>query len=136
MGLARELRAKTTLPLAWIALRLNMGSRGHLAWLLQQHRAHRDAGPASQGLLESLKSKVQSLKSRGLTCTFPTQMDLATARRVGARGLQVRTEALVGRVPPRGDWECEMSRLGWFMQFLRVGKKSACNRRNRFCGPI
>src|ERR1022692_2184419 len=33
--LARELRSKTTMPLAWIAERLNMGSRGHLAWLLQ-----------------------------------------------------------------------------------------------------
>jgi hypothetical protein len=29
--LARELRSKTTMPLAWIASRLNMGSRGHLA---------------------------------------------------------------------------------------------------------
>ena len=28
-------------------------------------------------------------------------------RRARARGLQVRTEALVGRVPSRGDWESE-----------------------------
>jgi hypothetical protein len=34
--LARELRSKTTMPLAWIAARLHMGTRGHLAWLLQQ----------------------------------------------------------------------------------------------------
>ena len=40
--LARELRSKTTMPLAWIAARLNMGTRGHLAWLLQQ----RGSGPA------------------------------------------------------------------------------------------
>jgi hypothetical protein len=33
-ALARELRSKTTTPLAWIAACLNMGSRGHLAWLL------------------------------------------------------------------------------------------------------
>ena len=36
--LAAELRAKTTMPLAWIAERLCMGTRGHLAWLLQQRR--------------------------------------------------------------------------------------------------
>ena len=28
-ALARELRSKTTMPLAWIAARLNVGSRGH-----------------------------------------------------------------------------------------------------------
>jgi hypothetical protein len=28
--LARELRSKTTLPLAWICACLNLGSRGHL----------------------------------------------------------------------------------------------------------
>jgi hypothetical protein len=36
--LARELRSKTTMPLGWIAERLSMGSRGYLAWLLQQRR--------------------------------------------------------------------------------------------------
>ena len=35
--LACELRAKTTLPLAWIAERLKMGSRGYLTWLLYRH---------------------------------------------------------------------------------------------------
>jgi len=35
--LAAELRAQTTMPLAWIAQRLAMGSRGYLTWLL--HRA-------------------------------------------------------------------------------------------------
>ena len=34
--LARQLRAQTTMPLAWLAERLCMGSRGYLAWLLQQ----------------------------------------------------------------------------------------------------
>jgi REP-associated tyrosine transposase len=34
--IARELRARTTMPLAWIAEQLNMGSRGYLAWLLQR----------------------------------------------------------------------------------------------------
>ena len=50
--LARELRSKTTMPLAWIAARLNMGSRGHLAWLLQQRGSGRLAAPTDQCLLE------------------------------------------------------------------------------------
>ena len=36
--LARDLRANTTMPLAWIAERLNMGSRGYLACLLGQRK--------------------------------------------------------------------------------------------------
>jgi putative transposase len=36
--LAALVRAQTTMPLAWIAKRLAMGSRGYLAWLLQQQR--------------------------------------------------------------------------------------------------
>jgi hypothetical protein len=50
--LARELRSKTTMPLAWIAARLNMGTRGHLAWLLQQRGSGRRAAPTDQCLLE------------------------------------------------------------------------------------
>jgi hypothetical protein len=50
--LARELRSQTTMPLAWIATRLNMGTRGHLAWLLQQRASARSAAPADQCLLE------------------------------------------------------------------------------------
>ena len=50
--LARELRSKTTMPLAWIAERLNMGTRGHLAWLLQGRGRGRRAAPTDQGLLE------------------------------------------------------------------------------------
>jgi hypothetical protein len=38
-------------PLAWIAERLNMGTRGHLAWLLQQWGKSRRAAPANQNLL-------------------------------------------------------------------------------------
>jgi hypothetical protein len=34
--LAIALRAKTTMPLAWIAGRLHMGSRGYLTWLLHR----------------------------------------------------------------------------------------------------
>jgi putative transposase len=50
--LARQLRSQTTMPLAWIAERLSMGSRGHLAWLLQ-HRGHcRLSAPAEQCLLK------------------------------------------------------------------------------------
>jgi hypothetical protein len=36
--LAWELRSKTTMPLAWVAERLSMGTRGHLAWLRQRRR--------------------------------------------------------------------------------------------------
>jgi len=38
VALAWKLRSQTTMPLAWIAERLSMGTRGHLAWLLQQRR--------------------------------------------------------------------------------------------------
>ena len=36
------------MPLAWIAERLNMGSRGHLAWLLQQQEKSGLAAPPDQ----------------------------------------------------------------------------------------
>ncbi|SRR5258708_6764429 len=39
--LADELRTKTTMPLAWIAQRLGMGSRGYLTWLLYRHHKGR-----------------------------------------------------------------------------------------------
>ena len=38
VALAKELRAGTTMPLSWIAGRLNMGSRGYLAWLLSRRK--------------------------------------------------------------------------------------------------
>ncbi len=49
--LARELRAKMALALVWIAERVWMAGRGHLAWLLQQLGASRLAAPTRQGLL-------------------------------------------------------------------------------------
>ena len=49
--LAWELRSQTTMPLAWIAERLNMGTRGHLAWLLHHRGQSRLAAPADQSLL-------------------------------------------------------------------------------------
>ena len=49
--LAWELRSQTTMPLAWIAERLHMGSRGHLAWLLQQRSKSRPTAPADQRML-------------------------------------------------------------------------------------
>ena len=51
VDLAWELRSRTTMPLAWIAERLSMGTRGHLAWLLQQRGKSRQAAPANQSLL-------------------------------------------------------------------------------------
>ena len=50
VDLAWELGSQTTMPLAWIAERLNMGTRGHLACLLQQRGKSQPAAPASQRL--------------------------------------------------------------------------------------
>jgi hypothetical protein len=49
--LTRQLRAQTILPLAWIAERLSLGTRGHLAWLLQSRLERRRLPPAGQRLL-------------------------------------------------------------------------------------
>ena len=49
--LAWQLRGRTTMPPACIAERLKMGTRGHLAWLLQQHGQPAQVAPAGQGLL-------------------------------------------------------------------------------------
>ena len=38
--LAKTLRAKTTMPLAWIAQWLAKGSRGYLTWLLRRAEKH------------------------------------------------------------------------------------------------
>ena len=51
VDLAWKLRSQTTLPLAWIAERLSMGTRGHLAWLLQQRSDKLPAYPTDQRLL-------------------------------------------------------------------------------------
>ncbi len=48
---AWELRSQTTMPLAWTAERLHMGSRGHLAWLLQRRGKSWHAAPADQCVL-------------------------------------------------------------------------------------
>lgn len=52
MELAWELQDRTTMSLARIAERLQMGSRSHLAWLLQQHAKDGRPAPADQALLE------------------------------------------------------------------------------------
>ena len=49
--LAMELRRQTTVPLAWIAQRLQMGSRGYAAWLLQQVKRKTLADHPDQGQL-------------------------------------------------------------------------------------
>jgi hypothetical protein len=46
-----ELR-QTMMPLAWIAKRLNLGTRGHLVWLLQQRDQDQPAAPSDQCLLK------------------------------------------------------------------------------------
>jgi hypothetical protein len=51
VDLAWDLRSQTTMPPAWIAERLQMGRRGHLAWLLQRRGKSRNAAPADQCLL-------------------------------------------------------------------------------------
>jgi putative transposase len=49
--LAHELRRKTTMPMAWVARRLCMGSRGYLAWLLSHRHNSRADKPTGQRLL-------------------------------------------------------------------------------------
>ena len=51
VALARELRSRTTMPLAWIARRLRMGRRGCLAWLLGRQEELPAASPAAQAVL-------------------------------------------------------------------------------------
>lgn len=54
LDLARQLRAQTTFSVAWVANRLSMGSRGHLAWLLKSHKTIKPTQPerTGQALLE------------------------------------------------------------------------------------
>ena len=52
LKLAQELRAKTTMPLAWVADRLRMGSRGYLAWLLGQNRKTKPSPSRDQPMSE------------------------------------------------------------------------------------
>jgi hypothetical protein len=51
VALARELRSRTTMPLAWIAERLWMGRRGYLAWLVGRREKLSGASPAGQAVL-------------------------------------------------------------------------------------
>jgi len=51
VALAWKLCSLTTMPLDWIAERLSLGTRGHLAWLLQQRRDKLPAWPTDQRLL-------------------------------------------------------------------------------------
>ena len=55
VALANALRAGTTMPLAWIAGRLGMGSRGYLAWLLSPRNPNARAKSKQQGLLQILQ---------------------------------------------------------------------------------
>ena len=50
--LAQELRSQTTMPLGWIAQRLQMGTRGYLAWLLQRGAKDRSAQELGQRRLK------------------------------------------------------------------------------------
>jgi hypothetical protein len=51
VALARGLRSRTTMPLAWIAERLWMGRRGYLARLLGRREEVSGASPAGQAVL-------------------------------------------------------------------------------------
>jgi REP element-mobilizing transposase RayT len=53
LQLAHQLRAQTTLSVAWVAQRLSMGSRAHLAWLLKGGKPSKRTQPdgPSQALL-------------------------------------------------------------------------------------
>ena len=49
--LAGELRSATTMPVAWIAARLRIGTHGHLAWLLGRARSVGKSKSPAQGVL-------------------------------------------------------------------------------------
>jgi len=49
LELAHQLRAQTTLSVAWVAQRLSMGSRGHLAWLLKACKHTKPTQPEAAG---------------------------------------------------------------------------------------
>jgi len=51
VALARELRSRTTMSLAWIAQRLWMGRRGYLAWLLGRREQVPAASSVGQAVL-------------------------------------------------------------------------------------
>ena len=45
LELAHQLRARTTLSVAWVAQRLSLGSRAHLAWLLKGRNTRKPTQP-------------------------------------------------------------------------------------------
>ncbi len=49
LELAHQLRARTTLSVAWVAQHLSLGSRAHLAWLLQGRDTRKPAQPERPG---------------------------------------------------------------------------------------
>jgi len=51
LELARQLRARTTMSVGWLAERLSMGTRGYLAWLLSQGKREGQSHLADQPLL-------------------------------------------------------------------------------------
>lgn len=68
LKLARQLRAETTVTMAWIAQRLSMGSRGHLAHLLYK-QAYSGVTPSSD---HQLTLGIQKM-TLSLTDTFSTR---------------------------------------------------------------
>ncbi len=67
--LALELRNNTTMPLEWIAGRLQMGTRGYLTWLLQRQKTQRQ-GNMSIPLTDPLIDCVDVLASAALNGTI------------------------------------------------------------------
>ncbi len=71
--LALELRNNTTMPLEWIAGRLQMGTRGYLTWLLQRQKTQRQ-GNMSIPLTDPLTAGIDGVqkitlpKSYGCPC--------------------------------------------------------------------
>ena len=51
LAIGARLRSETTLPVKWIAARLSMGSRGHVAWLRQERGKGGLTAPIGQCLL-------------------------------------------------------------------------------------
>jgi hypothetical protein len=49
LQLAHQLRAQTTCSVAWVAQRLSMGSRAHLAWLLKGGTTSKPTQPDGPG---------------------------------------------------------------------------------------
>ena len=49
LELAHQLRARTTLSVAWVARRLSLGSRAHLAWLLKSRNTSKPTQPEQPG---------------------------------------------------------------------------------------